>query len=308
MHVLVTGGAGFIGSHLVEQLVLRGDAVRVLDDFSSGRRENLAPWRDSVEIIAADLRDAEQVTRAVQGVEQVFHLAAYISVPGSMRDPQTCFSINVGGTVGLLEAARQAEVARVVLASSTAVYGDTDAFPTTEETPLAPLSPYALSKQINELYASLYTRVFNLPVIALRYFNVYGPRQQPDSPYAAAIPIFVNQLVNGQPLTIFGDGRQSRDFINIRDVVHANLLAAESGQAGEVFNVCSGMETSLIDLLEELSGVSPLQPQVRYEAARPGDIYRSVGSPEKARRLLGFQAQTPLARGLAETIQWMQGR
>jgi UDP-glucose 4-epimerase len=308
MRVLVTGGAGFIGSHLVEELLQRGDTVRILDDFSSGRRENIAPWQSDLEIIEADLRDPARVQQAVNGMELVFHLAAFISVPQSMLDPQTCFSINVGGTVGLLEASRKAGVRKVVLASSTAVYGDTDVFPTTEDTPLAPLSPYAVSKQVNELYARLYTQVFNLPVVALRFFNVYGPRQRPDSPYAAAIPIFVNLLVSGQPITIFGDGRQSRDFIFVKDVVAANLLAASSQAAGEAYNICSGHETTLLDLLEELSELSPRQPEVRFDPPRPGDIFRSLGSPEKARQAFGFQASTSLKVGLEKTIRWMQGK
>jgi UDP-glucose 4-epimerase len=308
VRVLVTGGAGFIGSHLVEELLRRGDSVRVLDDFSTGRRENLASLPGEPEIVEADLRDARRVQEAARGVEWVFHLAAFISVSQSMIDPQTCFDINVGGTVNLLEAARQAGARKVVLASSTAVYGDTDVFPTTEETPLAPLSPYALSKQVNELYAGLYTRTFGLPVAALRFFNVYGPRQRPDSPYAAAIPIFISRLLAGQPIVIFGDGGQSRDFIFVKDVVRANLMVAESDVAGDAYNVCSGRETTILDLMEELSEVSPRQPEVRHEAPRPGDIYRSVGNPEKAARAFGFRAQTSLADGLAATLEWMKAK
>lgn len=306
MRVLVTGGAGFIGSHLVEALLQRGDAVRVLDNFSTGVRENLSPWMDDLELMEADLRDPEKVQQAVNGMDWVFHLAAFISVPESMRDPQTCFAINVGGTVALLEAARTAGVQKVVLASSTAVYGDTQVFPTTEDTPLQPLSPYAVSKQVNELYARLYTHVFNLPVVALRFFNVYGPRQRPDSPYAAAIPIFASLLVSGKPLTIFGDGKQSRDFVYVKDVVAANLLAARSEAAGEAYNVCSGHETTILDLLEELSEISPRQPEVRFDPPRPGDIYRSLGSPAKAKEAFGFEAQTSLAEGLGHTVKWMQ--
>jgi len=317
MRTLVTGGAGFIGSHIVEELLRRGDTVRVLDNFSSGTRDNLKTLRGNLEILEGDLRDAGTVQAAVRDVELVFHLAAFISVPESMLDPETCFAVNVGGTVSLLEAARKAGVRKVVLSSSTAVYGDTDVFPTTEETPLRPLSPYALSKQVNELYARLYTRTLGLPVTALRYFNVYGPRQRPDSDYAAAIPIFVRRLVAGEPIIIYGDGKQSRDFIFVKDVVRANLLAAESDAAGEAFNICSGHETSLLDLLEELSEVSPHQPEaspralsraVRFEAPRAGDIYRSAGSPEKAAGALGFRAGTSLGKGLAQTVEWMKSQ
>ena len=306
MHALVTGGAGFIGSHIVEELLRRGDDVRVLDNFSSGKRENLEALPGKPEILEGDLRDAETVKAAVRDVEVILHLAAFISVPQSMTDPETCFAVNVGGTVNLLEAARQAGTRKVVISSSTAVYGNTTVFPTTEETPLQPLSPYAVSKQVNELYASLYTRILGLPVTALRYFNVYGPRQRPDSNYAAVIPIFVRSLVAGQTITIYGDGKQSRDFIFVKDVVRANLLAAEAEAVGGVFNICTGHETSLVDLLEELSELSPTTPQVRFDTPRTGDIYRSAGCPDKATKMLGFKARTTIGEGLKQTIEWMK--
>ena len=308
MRVLVTGGAGFIGSHITEELLRNGASVRILDNFSSGKRENLEAFHGNLEILEGDLRDAEAIKAAVRDVDLVFHLAAFVSVPQSMSDPETCFAINVAGTVTLLEAARRAGVRKVVLSSSTAVYGNTDKFPTDEETPLQPLSPYALSKQVNELYARLYSRTLSLPVVALRYFNVYGPRQRPDSDYAAAIPIFVRRLVAGEPITIYGDGKQSRDFVFVKDVVRANLLAAESDAAGESFNVCTGHETTLLDLMEELSEVSPTSPQVRFETPRAGDIYRSAGNPEKAAAAIGFRAKTSLAEGLAQTVEWMKGK
>ena len=308
MRALVTGGAGFIGSHIVEELLRRGDSVRVLDNFSSGKRENLDALPGMPEVFEGDLRDPAAVKAAVRGVDVVFHLAAFISVPESMVDPETCFAINVGGTNNLFEASRQAGVRKLVTSSSTAVYGNTDVFPTTEDTPLQPLSPYAVSKQVNELYARLYTHVLGLPVTALRYFNVYGPRQRPDSAYAAAIPIFLRRLLAGQPILIFGNGQQSRDFIFVKDVVNANLLAADADAGGEVFNVCTGCETSLLDLLEALSEVSPTSPQVQFEAPRPGDIFRSAGSPQKASALLGFQAKTSMADGLKHTLEWMKSK
>ena len=308
MLALVTGGAGFIGSHIVEELLKSGASVRVLDNFSSGKRENLETFQGDLEIRAGDLRDVEAIKAVTRDVELVFHLAAFISVPQSLLEPENCFAINVAGTATLLEAARQAGVRKVVLSSSAAVYGNTDKFPTDEQTPLMPLSPYALSKQVNELYARLYTQTFNLPVTALRYFNVYGPRQNPNSAYAAAISIFAQRLVNGEPITIYGDGKQSRDFIFVKDVVRANLQAAESDAAGEAFNICSGQETTLLDLLEELSKVSPIQPEVRFEAPRSGDIYRSNGNPEKAAAAFGFRARTSLANGLAQTVAWMKNK
>jgi len=306
MRALVTGGAGFIGSHIVEELLRGGAFVRVFDNLSTGKRENLASFQGDLEIQVGDLRDADAIKAATQSMDLVFHLAAFISVPQSMLEPDNCFAINVAGTATLLEAARQAGVRKVVLSSSTAVYGNPDRFPTDEQTPVSPLSPYALSKYVNELYARLYTQTFGLPVTALRYFNVYGPRQNPNSAYAAAISIFAQRLVNGEPITIYGDGKQSRDFIFVKDVVHANLLAAGSDVSGDVFNICTGHETSLLDLLEELSEVSPNLPEVRFEAPRLGDIYRSLGNPEKAASALGFRAQTPLAEGLAQTVEWMK--
>lgn len=304
---LVTGGAGFIGSHLVRALLARGERVRVLDDFSTGRRENLPRADSRLEILAGDLRDAALLAQAVRGVEVVFHLAAFISVPASLRDPQTCFEVNAAGTASLLETARQAGVRKVVLSSSSAIYGDNETLPLAESEVPRPLSPYALSKLVGEQYARFYTRIFGLPVTALRYFNVYGPRQAPDSPYAAAIPIFVNRLLGGTPVEIFGDGGQTRDFIFVEDVVRANLLAADCPAAdGEALNICTGQKTRLLDLLETLSAVSGRRPEVRFGPPRPGDIYHSVGDPRKAADLLGFRAETSLADGLRQTLEWMR--
>jgi nucleoside-diphosphate-sugar epimerase len=308
MKALVTGGAGFIGSHIVEALLQRGDQVRVLDNFSTGKKENLEGLPGKAEVLEGDLRDPRVVKAAVRGMEAVFHLAAFISVPQSIEDPETCFAVNVSGTVNLLESARQAGIRKVVLSSSAAVYGNTSVFPTDEETPLQPLSPYAVSKQVNELYAGLYSKTFNLPATPLRYFNVYGPRQRPDSDYAAAIPIFIRQMVTGQPITIYGDGNQSRDFIFVKDVARANLIAAEAETCGEPINICTGCESSILDLLEELSELSPTSPEVRFEAARPGDIYRSAASPAKAARVLGFKAETSFREGLIQTMEWMKNK
>lgn len=304
---LVTGGAGFIGSHLTAALLARGDRVRVLDNFSTGRRENLAGLAGPLTIIEGDLRDPHRVAEAVRGVDFVFHQAAMISVPQSMLDPQTCFDVNVRGTLTLLEAARQASVSQVVFASSCAVYGNSKELPLREITPLAPLSPYAASKQVIEIDAGMYTRAYDLPVVSLRYFNVFGPRQSPDSDYAAVIPIFVRRLLSGQPPTVHGDGHQKRDFVFVADVVRANLLAAESQDApGGVFNVCGGKETSLLDLLETLSEILPGAPPPQFTPPRPGDIYRSLGDPAHAAQVLGFHTQVSLAEGLAQTVEWMK--
>ncbi len=305
---LVTGGAGFIGSHIVRALLAEGFRVRVLDNFSSGRPENLAGLaRTHLEVQEGDIRDPAALQAALRGAVWVFHEAAFVSVPASMEDPLTCHAVNGTGTVQVLEAARRAGVARVVLASSAAVYGDSHAFPLRENLPPRPLSPYAASKAANELYARLYTAAFDLPVVALRYFNVYGPRQRPDSPYAAAIPIFARRMLAGQPPTVFGDGGQRRDFVFVGDVAQANLRAAESpAAAGEVINICTGREVSLLELLAALRGLIPEAPPPVFAPPRAGDIYRSVGDPAKAARLLGFRPQTPLRQGLAEVVAWLR--
>lgn len=307
MKTLVTGGVGFIGSHIAETLLARGDSVRVLDNFTTGKRENIAGIAQDVEIIEADLRDVSRVGEAVRGMDVVFHSAAFVSVPQSMEQPQECFDVNVGGTHLLLESARRAGVRRVVLASSAAVYGESDALPLLEETPLQPKSPYALSKRVNEMYAELFTNQFDLEVVALRYFNVYGPRQRPDSMYAAAVPIFIQRLLDGKPVTIFGDGGQTRDLINIRDVVRANLIASEHPNAvGKIFNICTGIETCLLDLLDVLYALFPSAPPTEIALPRAGDIYRSVGSPQKAKDIIDFKATTSLSEGLKETVESMR--
>jgi len=304
---LVTGGAGFIGSHLVQALLAGGNAVRVLDNFSTGRRENLTGLGGRLEVQEGDLRNPARVRAVVQDVEVIFHEAAFVSAPQSMSEAQTCFDVNVGGTEILLEAARQARVRRVVLASSAAVYGDSDSLPLSEDTRLQPLSPYAASKQIAEIYAGLYSRAFGLEVVALRYFNVFGPRQSPDTQYAAAVPIFIRRLLDGQPVIVYGDGGQTRDLIYIQDVVDANLLAADHPQAaGLVCNICTGRETSINDLVDALMQFFPAAPAPQYAPPRPGDIYRSAGDPRLAAAALDFRAQTRLADGLRQTMEWMR--
>jgi UDP-glucose 4-epimerase len=218
-----------------------------------------------------------------------------------------CFEINQRGTEILLDAARRAKVSRVVLASSAAVYGDSDELPLDETAHLQPLSPYAVSKRVDELYAELYTRSFGLDVAALRYFNVYGPRQRPDSMYAAAVPIFARRLLDGKPITIYGDGGQTRDLVYVGDVVRANLLASEHPAApGQIFNICSGQEMRVIDLVEILMDLFPNAPAPEFLPARTGDIYRSLGNPQKAASLLGFKAQTTLSSGLQAVVDWMK--
>jgi UDP-glucose 4-epimerase len=245
----------------------------------------------------------------VRGVNIIFHEAAFVSVPESMENPQECFDVNVTGTSVLLEAARKAGVSRVVIASSAAVYGDSTAMPLEENTPLKQLSPYATSKRINEMYAELFTNQFGLEVTALRYFNVYGPRQRPDSMYAAAVPIFIRRMLDNKPVTIFGDGGQTRDLINVRDVVQANLLASRHSAApGQIFNVCTGVETRLLDLLDILYEIFPDAPKHVHAKPRAGDIYRSIGSLSKAMNVLDFRPQVTLAEGIKEAVEEMRGR
>lgn len=312
MKYLVTGGAGFIGSHIVQTLLEQGSAVRVLDNFSTGKRENLEALtrqfdKSQLEVIEGDVRDAVCVEDALRGIEVIFHEAAFVSVPQSMEEPQTCFDVNIKGTSLLFDTARKAGVRRAVVASSAAVYGDSDALPLVEETLPRPMSPYAVSKRVKEMYAELFTTSYGLEVVALRYFNVYGPRQRPDSMYAAAVPIFARRLLEGKPVTIFGDGGQTRDLINVRDVVRANLIAAEHPRAaGKIFNICTGVETRLLDLLDVMYELLPNSPTHEFAAPRAGDIYRSVGSPQKAADVMGFRAQVSLVGGLGEVIDAMR--
>ena len=309
---LVTGGAGFIGSHIVRALLERGESVRVLDNFSSGRLDNLAGldtsrYKGNFEILEGDVRNRLEVVQAVHDIDIIFHEAAFVSVAESMDKPQDCFDINITGTSQLFEAARKAGVRRAVIASSAAVYGDSDALPLVEDTTLHPLSPYAVSKRVDELFAALYTQSFGLEVAALRYFNVYGPRQRPDSMYAAAVPIFINSLRTHQVVTVFGDGGQTRDLIYVGDVVRANLIASEHpAAAGQVFNICTCQETRILDLLDVLYKLFPESSKPDHAQPRAGDIYKSLGSPEKADKIIGFTAQKPLADGLKETVEWSQ--
>lgn len=296
-----------MGSHLARALAARGERVRVLDNFSTGKPENLAGLDGRVEVLQGDLRDAACVAEAVRGADLIFHQAAFVSVPASMQAPLECFEVNVQGTLNLLEAVRRQGPRPVVLASSAAVYGDSQELPLREGASPKCLSPYAISKQVNEACASFYARACSLPVISLRYFNVYGPRQSPDSDYAAVIPAFIRRLLAGQAPTVYGDGLQSRDFVFASDVARANLLAAEHPQAfGACFNVCSGRETSLLDLLEALAEIFGGAARPNYAPPRPGDIRRSLGDPARAEQVLGFRARVGLVEGLAETVAWMR--
>jgi UDP-glucose 4-epimerase len=300
---LVTGGAGFIGSHLVDALLAAGWRVRVLDDFSSGREENLAAARGRIELLRGDQTDPEAAERAVRGVEVVFHQGAVPSVPRSVAEPLRTHHANVNGTLQVLESARRAGVRRVVYAASSSAYGDSPVLPKVEGMPPSPRSPYALQKYTGEVYCRLYWELFGLETVALRYFNVFGPRQDPTSQYAAVIPIFATACLRGEPPRIFGDGEQTRDFTYVADAVRANLLAADAARAsGQVVNVASGARTSLNRLLELIQKICGSRVEAIHEAPRPGDVRDSLAGLERARELLGYEPAVPLEEGLRRTV------
>lgn len=301
---LVTGGAGFIGSHIVEQLVAAGGNVRVLDAFTSGSRNNLAHISDKIDLIEGDLVDAGVVRAAVRDVEYVLHLAALVSVPELVDNPVRNFDVNLTGTHHLLLAARDAGVRRVVFSSSCAVYGDHSA-PQHEELPPRALSPYAAAKLSAEQLCRSFTHVYGLPTVCLRYFNVFGPRQNPRGGYAAAIPQFILTVIEGRQPTIYGDGHQSRDFVYVTNVVDANLRACGAEEAiGGVFNVGFGRETSLLDLVSILSEQTGQSITPLFAPSRVGDIRRSYGDISRATAILGYRPTVGLGEGLRETFNW----
>ncbi len=303
---LITGGAGFIGSHLAENLVGRGHAVRILDNFSTGRRENLSAVSGKVEILEGDIRDRDAVRTAAAGVDFILHQAALVSVTQSVENPEETLAINVGGTLTVLEAAREARVRKVVLASSCAVYG-AGRIPAREEQAAMPLSPYAASKLAAEAFALSYVSSYGMPCVCLRYFNVFGPRQDFHSPYSGVIAIFIARALAGQLVTIFGDGRQTRDFIYVGDVARANLLACESDRAdGRAVNIGTGRGRSLLELRSELESASGARLKLEFSAPRPGDIRHSRCAPARARSLLSFSAQADFRAGLEATLRWQR--
>jgi UDP-glucose 4-epimerase len=300
---LVTGAAGFIGSHIAETLVAQGDRVKVLDNFVTGKRENLAPFLDHIELVEGDLRNPADVSRAVEGVEIVFHEGALPSVPKSVEDPVGSNESNITGTLNLLMAARDAGVRRVVYAASSSAYGDSPTLPKEETMMPAPLSPYATQKYVGELYCRNFYDLFGLETVALRYFNVFGPRQDPMSQYAAVIPKFITALAEGKPPTIYGDGEQSRDFTYIENVVRANLLAARAeGAAGEMMNFACGERYTLNEILAKLQKIMKTDIQPIFEDPRPGDVKHSLADTRKSRELLGYTPHVSLEEGLERTV------
>ena len=301
---LVTGGAGFIGSHLVEELVRRGERVRVVDNLSTGKRQNIAHLT-SVEFVEGDLADPLVAERAVAGIEYVLHQAAIPSVPRSVQDPITSNRANIDATLNILVAARDAGVKRLVYAGSSSAYGDTPTLPKVETMATAPLSPYALQKLVGEQYAQIFTRLYGLETVTIRYFNVFGPRQDPSSPYSGVISLFISALCNGRQPTIYGDGEHTRDFTYVANVVDGVLRACTAaGASGEVINVATGGRISLNTLFNTIRDLVDATVDPIYSAPRPGDVKDSQADISKARRILGYAPIVSFEEGLARTVAW----
>jgi UDP-glucose 4-epimerase len=307
MRALVTGGGGFIGSNLVRALLARGDEVRVLDNFSTGSRRNLAGLERDVEIVEGELRSYERVHNAVRGTEIVFHLGALGSVPRSVQDPLTSSAVNVEGTLNVQLAARDEGVRRVVFASSSSIYGNQPELPLLETMAPDPISPYGVAKLAAERYCVSFSRVYHsFETVVLRYFNVFGPRQDPTSQYAAVVPLFITAIAAGQPITIFDDGEQSRDFTYVDNVVAANLLAADAeGVSGRIFNISGGAPTSVNALAEAVGRLLGKPVERQYLAPRAGDLRNSWADVSAARSLLGFDPQIDLEEGLRRTAAFL---
>ena len=303
---LVTGGAGFIGSHLAEELLRRGDRVRIVDSLITGKRQNLAHLQQA-EFIQGDLAEIDVARRAVEGVDYVLHQAAIPSVPRSVEDPITSNRANIDASLNVLVAARDAGVRRVVYAGSSSAYGDTPTLPKVETMPTAPLSPYALQKLVAEQYCQMFTQLYGLETVTIRYFNVFGPRQDPSSPYSGVISLFIRALVEGRQPTIYGDGGQTRDFTYVANVVDGVLRACHAPDAsGEVINVATGGRISLNELFAVLKQVTGASVDPIHAETRAGDVRDSQADIEKARRLLGYEPIVPFDQGLEKTVEWFR--
>jgi nucleoside-diphosphate-sugar epimerase len=304
---LVTGGGGFIGSNLVDGLLAEGYDVRVLDNYATGRRENLRDALEHVDLIEGDIQSYERVHNAVSGCELVFHLAALPSVPRSIQDPLTSNATNVIGTLNVLLASRDAGVRRVIYASSSSLYGENPRLPKQEDMALLPIAPYPVSKLAGEGYCRSFTRVYGLDTVSLRYFNVFGPRQDPQSEYAAVIPRFITSYQSDRRPTVFGDGEQSRDFTYVDNAVQANLLAARAeGVAGDAFNIACGAAISLNEVVAELRELTGKHIDADHSAPRPGDIAHSLADISKARVALGYEPTVHVREGLRRTLTWLE--
>lgn len=304
---MVTGGAGFIGSHIVEELVKRGHQVKVVDNFITGKRENISPFLEKIEFIEGDIRDLEVCRRATEDVDFVLHQAALPSVPRSIKDPLLTNEINITGTLNLLLASRDAKIQKFVFASSSSVYGDNPQLPKKEGIEGIPLSPYAISKRAGEMYCGVFSQAFKLPTVCLRYFNIFGSRQDPFSQYSAAIPNFITKMVKEESPVIFGDGAQSRDFTYVSNVVAANILASKAeGISGEIFNIACGERTTVNSLVENINKVLDKKIEPSYDDVRPGDIKHSFADISKAKKILKYEPSVSFGEGLRKTVLWFK--
>jgi len=306
MRYLVTGGAGFIGSHLSEKLLNDGHEVKIIDDFSTGREENIAHFVNRISLFRGSVTDRNLLRKAIDGVDGVFHQAAIPSVPRSIENPVRTHVSIVDSTLAILEELR-VRGGRMVMASSSSIYGNSPVLPKSEEMRPAPLSPYAVAKLVAEHYAAVYSNLYGIQTVALRYFNVFGPRQDPRSEYAAVIPRFITAALNGKNPVIYGDGLQTRDFTFVENVVNANILAMKSKVSGEVINIALGSRVSLLDVVEKLSGIVGRKIDIEFYPARQGDVRDSFASVEKAKQLLGYQAVIDFKEGLSRTYEYFRG-
>jgi UDP-glucose 4-epimerase len=304
---LVTGGAGFIGSNIVEELLKKGHRVKVMDNFITGKRENIAPFLDDIELIEDDVRDFEAVKKAAKGADYVLHQAALRSVPKSVDDPVLTNDININGTLNILLASKKMGVKRVVYASSSSVYGDCDVFPEKEDFVPKPISPYAVSKLTGEHYGYTFSQTFGLEVVSLRYFNVFGPRQNPESKYSAVIPAFISRMLKGKPPVIEGDGNQSRDFTYVGNVVDANLAAAKTKDiSGEIFNIACGESYSVLYIVEHLNKLLGKKITPKFAPTRKGDVRKTIADISKMKKLLKVEPKVNFKSGLKKTLEWFQ--
>jgi len=304
---LVTGGAGFIGSHIVEELIKRGHKVRVLDNFCEGKKEHLAEVIGKIELIEGDIRDLDTASKCCEGVDFVLHQAALRSVARSIKDPAAYDDVNVTGTMNMLLAARDAGVKKLVLASSSSVYGDTTSFPNKEDQMPRPISLYAASKLTGEFYCRVFSEAYGLKTVSLRYFNVFGPRQDPASEYAAVVPRFITRILKGQPPVIDGDGLQSRDFTYVDNVVSANILSAETESiSSEVLNISCGQDYSVLQIVERVGKILGEEIKPEFGPSRPGDVKRTLADISKASRLIGYKADVSFEEGLKKSVKWFK--
>ncbi|MDI6840023.1 MAG: SDR family oxidoreductase [bacterium] len=316
MRYLVTGGAGFIGSHIVEELLRRNKKARILDNFSTGRRENIAcflenlanhqlPVTNNLEVIEGDIRNFDIVRKAMKGIDYVLHQAALVSVARSIKDPITVNEVNVGGTLNILKAARDAKVKRVVYASSSSIYGNSEILPKKEDMNPEPISPYAVSKLSGEKYCQVFHKVYGLETVILRYFNVFGPRQDPNSQYSAAIPKFISAIKKGKSPIIYGDGLQTRDFTYVSNVVEANILAIETEDTGsEIFNIACGKRYSLLSIIDRLNEILGTSVKPTFKKPKPGDVKHSMADISKSMSKLKYSPRVELLDGLVKTVKW----